>query len=131
MPPPEIPPAVLEFATRFLTSLHDLEILMLLVDTPDRWWSSETVGREVGMPADGARETLERFARQNLLDMRVTEELRYQLRPGTPSLSAGVAGLVEWYRRRPAGVIKAVTGTAPRSLRDFADAFRIRRDDAG
>jgi hypothetical protein len=37
--------------------------------------------------------------------------------------------LGETYRANPAAVINLVAGAPGRSVRDFADAFRVRKDD--
>src|SRR5581483_8628520 len=116
------------FIGAHIRSVDDLVLLMAMVDAPDRWWDAELVRRDVGLPPSLARTALDRFASANLLDIRVTGDVRYQLRPGTSELTSAVAEFAEAYRSNPAAVIRAVT-QAPRRIRDFADAFRIRKDD--
>ena len=58
------------FVDRYIHSLDDLECLLLLVQTPDRWWNAETLGRQLHLPASYARDALERFAAGNLLAIR-------------------------------------------------------------
>ena len=99
-----------------------------MVDAPDRWWDAELVRRELGMPLHTARAALDRFASGNLLDIRVTGDVRYQLRPGTGELGAAISDFAEAYRAHPASVVRAVV-SGSRNIRDFADAFRIRKSD--
>jgi hypothetical protein len=106
--------------------MDDLALLTALIDAPSRWWDAALAARELGLTPRFARAALDRFASGNLLDIRVTDDVRYQLRPGTPELSADVAAFAEAYRLHPAAVIKAV-GAAPSHIRDFADAFRFTR----
>ena len=101
---------------------------MAMIDGRERWWDAELVQRETGLPVRLARAALDRFASANLLDIRVTGDVRYQLRPGTGELSTSIAEFAEAYRAHPAAVIRAVA-REPRTIRDFADAFRIRKDD--
>jgi hypothetical protein len=50
------------------------------------------LSRELGIPKHVGRTVLERFARSNLLEIRFTDDVRYQFRPGTPELHGGAAG---------------------------------------
>jgi hypothetical protein len=78
-----------------------------------------------------ARATLERFAQQNLLDIRISDDVRYRFQPGTDQLETAASAFAAAYRRDPALVVQYVAESAAEtdSLRDFADAFRIRRRD--
>ena len=53
------------------------------------------------MPLPKARRVLEAFASRNLLDIRISDDVRYRLRPGTPELAHGLGLLIETYRRSP------------------------------
>jgi hypothetical protein len=118
-----------EFLGAHVASLEELEVLVLLVVSSGRWWDATTISRELGLTPTRARSTLDAFAAHNLLDIRITEDVRYQFRPGTPELEAAALAVAAEYQRAPAAVVHAVASAAPRSVRDFADAFRIRRDE--
>ena len=107
--------------------MDELELLVALVEAPLRWWDPVVVSKDLGTTAARARTMLDRFAAANLLDIRVTDDVRYQFRPGTTELHEGACALASAYRARPAAIIQRLTDAAPRSVRDFADAFRIRR----
>ena len=119
------------FVDSHILSVDDLRIFFACADNPDRWWSSTALGRELGMAERLARATLERFAQQNLLDIRISDDVRYRFQPGTGQLETAVAAFAAAYRRDPALVVQYVARSAAEtdSLRDFADAFRIRRRD--
>jgi hypothetical protein len=51
-----------------------------------------------------ARRVLDSFASRNLLDIRISDAVRYRLRPGTRELQAGVAAVAEAFRRSPGAV---------------------------
>jgi hypothetical protein len=120
---------VAAFVVEYVGSLEELEILILLVMSDERWWDAGSSSRELGLPIARARAALDALASRNLLDIRITEDVRYKFRPGTPELEISVTALTEAYRRDPAAVVQLVARAGPRSVRDFADAFRIRRRD--
>jgi hypothetical protein len=129
MSPQALPPRVLAFLAAHIAGIDHLQLLMRLVATPDRWWDAAAMARELGIPERTARDALDHLARHNLLDIRVTGDVRYQYCAGTAELEAAVTETTEAFRRRPIDVIDAVTGGRRRGLRDFSNAFRIRRDD--
>lgn len=112
-----------------IRSLEELQLLVTLIQTPDRWWDARAVADELGLPTSVARRGLDSLASRNLLDIRITGDVRYQFRPGTDELREAALAFEEAYRARPLAVVQVVTGTAKRGIRAFADAFRIRRDD--
>ena len=92
------------------------------------------VGRAVGrararVSTRAAQRALDRLASSNLFDIRITGDLRYRFRPGTDELRAATHLVAEAYRVTPVAVINLVASAPRRSIRDFADAFRIRKDD--
>jgi hypothetical protein len=117
-----------QFMAKHIASLEELELLAAMVDTPFRWWDAPALSRELGIPRAVAGTLLERFAAANLLDIRVTEDVRYQFRPGTRELHDGAVALAGAYRKRPAALIQHLSGMTRPGVRDFADAFRIRRN---
>lgn len=126
---PELSQKVRTFIVGHLRSVEDLQLLIALVQSPDRWWDAAVAARELNVTRTVAARTLDHLARHNLLDIRITGDVRYQFHPGTEELRDAAVACVDEYRRNPLAVLKAVTGQPQRSIRDFADAFRIRRDD--
>jgi hypothetical protein len=123
----QLAPIVSNFLRAHIASVDELELLMLLVMASDRWWDATSSSRELGMSIARARAGLDALASHNLLDIRITEDVRYQFRPGTPDLEAAALALATVYQRTPAAVVHVIARSAPRHVRDFADAFRIRR----
>jgi len=125
----ELSPLVLTFLTEHVSNLEQFQLLLKVVQGGDRWWDAESASREVGISRAEAQAALDHFAKRNLLDIRITGEVRYQYRPGTENLQAAAQATVDEFRRKPVQVLEVITGRTRRSIRDFADAFRIRRDD--
>ena len=121
---------VVSFVTAHLRNVDDLHLLVAMAGAQDRWFDAEAVARELAITPRNARASLERLARQNLLEIRVTGEVRYQFHPGTPELLMAANACVEGYRRNPMALWRLASEHLDRrSVRDFADAFRMRRDD--
>lgn len=125
----EVSPLVLTFLSEHVGDLHQFQLLLRLVQGGDRWWDAASVAREVGITPEEAHAALDHLAKHNLLDIRITGEVRYQFRPGTDTLREAAEACVDEFRRKPVEILDVVTGAPRRRIRDFADAFRIRRDD--
>ena len=110
--------------------MDDLHLLVAMAGGQDRWFDAEGVARELAITTRNARAALERLAGQNLLEIRVTGDVRYQFHPGTPELRVAANACVDAYRRNPMALWRLASERLDwRGVRDFADAFRIRRDD--
>ena len=127
--PHEIPPLVLTFLSEHVSNLEQFELLVRVVQGGDRWWDAASVARELGFGTREAQAALDHLAKHNLLDIRITGDVRYQFRPGTDELRVAAVASVEEFRRRPVGMLEAINKSGRRGIRDFADAFRIRKDD--
>jgi hypothetical protein len=125
----ELPPLVLTFLAEHVANLAQFQLLLRLIQGDDRWWDAASAAREVGIAPQEAQAALDHLAKHNLLDIRITGDVRYQFRPGTDGLREAARACVEEFRRRPVQILEAVSGMPRRSIKDFADAFRIRRDD--
>lgn len=128
MPHSDLSPEVLAFLADHITTAEQLELLVRLVDGRDRWWDAAAAARELGISERDAHAALDHLAKQNLLDIRITAEVRYQFQPGSEALRAAALASAEALRRRPMKVFEAIAGRR-RAARDFADAFRLRRHD--
>ena len=129
MAAPEFSPAVVAFIIDHVRSLDDLQLLMAIIESDERWWDALAAAREFGMPETAARAALDRFASGNLLDIRLTDDVRYQFCPGTAGLRETARAAADAYRRHPIAVARLVPRESTRRIADFADAFRIRRND--
>lgn len=129
MAPQALPEAVRTFLAEHIRTLDQFQLLLRLVQAPDRWWDADAAARELGMAHAVAGEALDHLAKQNLLDIRITGDVRYRFRPGTETLRRAALETTEAFRQRPLDVLTVITGSGRHGIRDFADAFRIRRDD--
>jgi hypothetical protein len=97
---------VAQFGADHLRSIDDLHVLVTCAHGCGRWWDGATLGRELQMSANVAHEVLEHLAQRNLLDVRVTGEVRYRFRPGNQRLSEAARQFLEAFSRQPFEVTK-------------------------
>jgi DNA-binding MarR family transcriptional regulator len=112
-----------------IDSLQELQMLVVLMEDPDRWWDAGALATDTGNAPSVTRRTLDRLAARNLLDIRVTEEVRFRYRPGTFALEEAGSAFLDAYHKNPIAVARMIAVRGTRPAKDFADAFRIRRDD--
>ena len=109
-----VSPGVATFIAAHLRSVDDLQLLVAFFNSNGRWWDTASVGRELRLGQDEARRVLERFAAGNLLEIRLTDDVRYQFRPGTDTLRQGVAACVAEFGANPAALVRAIVEGAGR-----------------
>ena len=129
MPANELPYRVIAFVRDHVETLEQLEVLILLSKSPERWWDAAAVAEALGLNVTIARDALERFASRNLLAISITTDVRYQLQPGTAMLRDASEEFAEACRTKRGAIVRLVTDAQQRAMRDFADAFRLRRHD--
>ena len=129
MPSRELAPVVQAFLAAHVRTVEHLHVLMTIINGGDRWWDAHALCRELHTSIGVSRRALDWFAQHNLLDIRITDDVRYQFRPGTEELREAALAAADAFHTNPIAVLHQVTGATRRGMRDFADAFRIRRDD--
>ena len=70
-------PRATSFVRESITSLDELETILLLHRDAGRWWSAEQIAGELEMRVDATSRALEALAARNLLDVRVGSSLTY------------------------------------------------------
>src|SRR5687768_11462910 len=81
-----------------IRSLTELRLLVALVDEPERWWDADSVANALQVSRRAAQLMLEHFARGNLLEVRLTGDVRYRFHPGTEALRQDALAGVSAYR---------------------------------
>jgi len=109
-------PDIVEFASAYLSSLEDLQILTMCVDHPERWFDAVVVARHLRITRSAARRALDRLARSNLLDIRITGDVRYQFRPGMPSLEYAAQACVAAFHADPAPLTDLIANQSRRGV---------------
>lgn len=125
-----LPAALVQFAHSYVHSVEDLQVFILCVDHRQRWWDATSIARALSITESRARRILDQLARANLLDIRISDAVRYRFEPGIQELEQHAVAFAVAYHNNPADVVNLIArSTVSDSVRDFADAFRIKRDD--
>jgi hypothetical protein len=127
----EIPGDVAQFIQHTLPSPAHLEALAVMCGERARWWTGETLGRELRILTAAAEEVLEDLCSANLLEVQIASALAYRYTPGSAALKARAAAVVEALRYAPVQVYTLCGSPSVRAARQFADAFRLRRRSRG
>lgn len=103
-----LPPDIVSFATTNLPSVEELRVLVVFVEGRERWHNADTIAKTLHISDTVAQAALDHLARRNLLDIRVTDDVRYRFRPGTPLLESQATAVVATYRRNPRQILKLI-----------------------
>ena len=101
----------------------DLEVLVALIHGGNRWWDFESMAARTGTDPSDARRILEGLAAQNLLDIRISDAVRYRLQPGRDDLARSLDALALAYRKDPVAVLNFVADG--RGAVTHADSHRV------
>ena len=121
-----LPFNVVEFVHKSIPSLAHLEILLLLRTEPTRTWTAEQVNAELRTSIHSAQMGLKDLYAQALL---VTENGAYRYAPMDFSMGAAVSELAGLYATHRVRVIESVFSRPSHAIRDFAEAFKLKKGD--
>lgn len=121
-----LPPAVRTLIRRQVHSVGSLELLMLLHAERDRSWSVEEICDALGCPRAWAETQLAALRHGGLLER---GEAGWRFAPATAELEQATGALQDAYRLHSREVVRFVFATPGRDLKEFSDAFRLRREE--
>jgi len=112
-----------------LSSTDQLEVLLHLRRSPSRVSEADVLAGEIGLSIPVVKQTLRELIDRRLVTSMTVEnnQTGYQYAPATVQLHAAVEGLGIAITTHSVAIIKALQDQRNRALRNFADAFRIRR----
>lgn len=116
---------VRRFIADHISSVAQLEILLLLQTNPQQSWTPADVARELRVEPSGAASQLSALVNSGLL---VQEPDRFRYAPRTPELHAASVALAQAYLIRRVTVIGLIFANPHEKIRGFSDAFRIRKE---
>ena len=100
-----IPDDVRNFIHRHITSVEQVDILLLLRETASRWWSAPEVARSLRGNPDSVGRRLEQLRANSFV---VSGPHGYRYGPATDRLARDVAELADVYARRRHTVITTI-----------------------
>lgn len=128
MPPGDFPEEVRRFILDHISSVEQLEVLLLLKGSAPREWTAKAVSQALYTQPEAAAMRLADLQTRGLLAVREGPERQYNYLPGTPELAGTVNRLAEVYRERRVTVITMIYSKPSSPVQAFADAFRLRKE---
>ena len=132
-----IPRAVGAFIERYISSVEQLEILLLLSSDPAQEFTVERVYEKIMSTKPSVAAWLEKFVEQKLARRSEVSPYRYAFHPAEPELLDTAQALAATYRARPVRVLEFIYQKPSRPpqgadenqdpAQGFADAFRLRK----
>ena len=124
MPDDDIPNAVGHLIAERIDSIPELEAVLLFRENSARGWSAEEAGRRLYVSTTVARYILEQLSARGFV---IQEGDEYRYHPETADLAYAVDQLATAYSRHLVAITQVVHAKPSQSVRDFANAFRLRK----
>jgi hypothetical protein len=117
-----------KFIAQYITSVAQLEMLLLLRTNPTESWSADQLARELRVEPQWASVQLQQLCDSGLAERQSQPVPSYRYKPSTPALNDEVTALSRAYLIHRVSIIEAIYSKPSGSIRVFADAFRIKKD---
>lgn len=126
----EVSKIVEDFIRRFIHSVYELEILMMLRDDPSREWGALAASQALLIEQGAVAASLRQLQNAGLLARRtLDDEDLYQYKPASPELERTGNELAHAYTNYRVKVIHMIASQPTDKVRTFADAFKLRKED--
>jgi hypothetical protein len=123
----DLPDVVRRFLARHIDCVEQLEILVFLRRTSSQFFSADSIARSLNLNEARVAVCLESLARHGLLDVRLAADVVYRFSP-VPAMAPEVDTTAEAYSERRSTVVAFVASRRRKALKDFSDAFRLKKD---
>jgi predicted transcriptional regulator len=117
---------VQQFVVRYINSVDQLEMLLLLRENDAKSWTAEEIARALFTQAETVQQRLAQLAGQGLL---TEKERTYRYSPRTTDLERAVSELAREYPRYRVSIINLIFSKPIDRIRTFADAFRFTKEE--
>lgn len=124
--PDEISREVDQFIRDHISSVEQLEVLLLLAEHPQQEWGAAQVAQKLYRQPESVAAHLGALHRANLLSKTEGTPFTYRYATTSGTTDSTVRGLEKAYRERKDTVIRLIFSRPPDAVRSFADAFRFR-----
>jgi hypothetical protein len=125
----ELPHSVREFIGRFIRSVEQLEILLLLQREPARSWTVPEVYDVILSTVSSVEGWLLELVKQGFAEATDTSTPGYRY-AALAENAVQISLVAEAYRHMPVRVIETIYKPARDPAQGFADAFRLRKRDS-
>jgi len=111
-----------------IDSVPELEALLLIWNNRPRDWSSEEMAKALYDRAETTQGFLRSLAQRGLISEVAENKGRYAAISDSPEKEAMLTALDRIYRREIVRISTMIHSKASRAVRDFARAFRFKKD---
>jgi len=122
-----LPIDILRFIAKYIRSIAHLEILLFLFENRERSWPVEELSRAMRTNDPMAARQLAELA--SIIEEDKNHWGSFKFTTGSSQAFEIVQRLSELYRSRRMAVINAIYPQSNASIRSFADAFKLKKDD--
>ena len=123
----ELPPSIRTFISRYVRSVEQLEILILLSREANTAWTVQKVYDAILSTPQSVERWLDEMVRNGLLE-KIVESAGYRC-TAEEGLISQMKELGDIYHTRPVRVIEAIYRRDAAAAQSFADAFKIKNTD--
>lgn len=127
-PPKEFSPAVRDFLSRYVRSVEQLEILLLLAREPARQWAAREVYDSILSTPSSVERWLNELAGHGLVEKSASPTPVYRCCTDA-DLRNQVMAVADIYRTSPVRVIEAIYRRDTNAAQSFADAFKFKTNE--
>ncbi len=124
-----IPIEIKQFILKSIDSIAQLEALLLLRNNPLEEWDAGKVARRLYISEQETTILLGRLCDEGFIVAKSDQTLRYQYQPRTTELMQMVNQLAEIYAKQLVPVTNLIHSKPRTRIQEFADAFKLRKDD--
>lgn len=129
-----VPESLRTFICDYIDSVELLYVLLLLCQNPDREWTLNQLTAEIRSTDSSIEKRLNTlYSRhillRNSLDEKVENKDIYVFSPSSEEIRKTVVELSEFYKLCPYRIVELIYSRPNHSLRNFANAFKIRKDE--
>jgi predicted transcriptional regulator len=129
MSPEVLPKDVREFLARFITSVEQLEVLLILFKEEAQYFDAEGLSRRLNSSAHSIAERLTQLAASGLIvNSSEPRGTVYRYAPVNPALNSVVLMLAKTYSERRISVIEQIFRQPSDRIRDLSDAFKFKKE---
>ena len=122
----DLPKHVKRFISQHISSVEQLEVLLLLRGDPSVSWDPEEVSRELYSQPESALVRLDDLTSRGFL---AVVGPRYRYAPVSETLAHDVEVLADMYARRRVRVITHIFASPDQAVQSFSAAFRFKEND--
>jgi hypothetical protein len=126
----EIPETVVAFIRKYIDSVEQLEILLLLRRNAETEWTATEVSREISSNAEAVAVRMAEFASEGiLLPKRLANESKYRYQPQDPEVDATIRQVAKAYGTYPVRIITLIVSKPIDKIKTFADAYKPKKEE--